>query len=225
MTRTYAIGDLHGSFDLLCQALSLAERDAGSTPATFVICGDFIDRGPGSRSIIELLMQGPTLPHWRWVVLKGNHEDMMLQCVRRQRYGWWRDNGGNATLVSYGYRPGDFIEPLKIPSEHLAWLEALPLYHLDDHRAFVHAGFDPSKTLEAQDPQQMMQMRDPRGTDYSFMGRHVVHGHEQYADGPVLTPNKSHIDTFAWLHGRLAVVVFDDERAGGPIDILWAERK
>lgn len=220
--RTYAVGDLHGRFDLLCMALRLAERDCGGGNGTFVVCGDFIDRGPQSRAIIDLLSAGPSLPNWRWVVIKGNHEDMMLQCLARRSLQWWLGNGGHTTLQSYGYQHGDMLHPLKIPPEHLSWLDALPVYYIDQHRAFVHAGFNPALPIEEQNVQAMMWQRDPRGTDYSYEGRHVVHGHEQYADGPILTPNKSNLDTFAWLHGRLAVAAFDDALPGGPTKILWA---
>lgn len=222
---TYAIGDLHGRFDILCEALSIAEADAGLDDAEFIVCGDFIDRGPQSRSVIDLLMRGPDLPNWRWIVLKGNHEDMMLQCLAKRQLQWWVGNGGNATLISYGYQHGDALLPLKIPQDHLFWLADLPVYHLDGHRAFVHAGFNPSLSIEEQDEQQMMWVRDPRGTDYAFDGRHVVHGHEQYSDGPILTANKSNIDTFSWLHGRAAIAKFESDKAGGPVNVLWATCK
>ena len=222
--KTYAIGDLHGRFDLLCEAISLAENHAGVEGGVFVVCGDFIDRGPQSRAIIDLLLQGPTSSNWEWVVLKGNHEDMMLQCLELSSIQWWVGNGGGQTLQSYGYSHGDQLHPLKIPQEHLDWLRDLPIYHIDQHRAFVHAGFNPALPLEEQNEQEMMWQRDPRNNDYSFMGKHVVHGHEQYADGPILTKNKSNIDTFAWLHGRLAVAVFD-EKAGGPTEVLWAVKE
>jgi len=219
--RTYAIGDLHGRFDLLSMALSAAEADAGDRAAVFVVCGDFIDRGPQSRSIIELLMQGATLPNWRWIVLKGNHEDMMVQCLRQpQRLRWWLGNGGGATMASYGYAHGDELHPLRVPVEHLAWLDALPVYHIDEHRAFVHAGFDPGKPLAEQSTEHMLWMRAPRGDDYAYAGRHVVHGHEQFADGPVLTANKSNLDTLAWWTGRLVVAAFNDDEPGGPVDLI-----
>jgi serine/threonine protein phosphatase 1 len=229
IVKTYAIGDLHGSFGLLCEALSISEKNAGEDGGTFVVCGDFIDRGPNSRGIIELLMEGPSLANWRWVVLKGNHEDMAVQCIDRKQLNWWVGNGGGATLRSYHYDQRLIIaysegkyEVEFMPKNHIEWLRELPLHYIDKHRAFVHAGFDPNKALKNQDDHYMMWVCDPLGTDYSFEGRHVVHGHQPYENGPILTANKSNIDTFAWLHGRLAIAVFDDEKSGGPVDILWA---
>lgn len=220
--KTYAIGDLHGRLDLLEQALMTAAKHCGDEGFTFVVCGDFIDRGPDSAGIIR------TLRHLQEtmniIVLMGNHENMMLSCLSGEnRLGWWVGNGGGTTLQSYGYAEGDTLIPLKIPEGDLRWLAELPIYHLDEHRAFVHAGFDSSQPIELQNPQHMMWMRAPREQDYSFEGRHVVHGHEQYADGPVLNPNKSNLDTFAWASGRLAIAVFDDAIPGGPTEVLWAE--
>lgn len=213
---TFAIGDLHGRFDLLEMAIRKAEEICGDKQGTFVVCGDFIDRGPDSRKIIERLMKGPDKPNWSFITLMGNHEDMMLQCIQRMQFNWWIGNGGGATLMSYGYKNGDDWEENKIPEDHIRWLSKLPVYYIDEHRAFVHAGFNPDASLEDQNIQEMMWVRDSKDTDYSFLGRHVVHGHEQYEDGPILNPNKTNIDTFAWLHGNLALAVFDNMKAGGP---------
>lgn len=226
---TFAIGDLHGRYDLLEKAIIKAEAIAGTKPATFVVCGDFIDRGPDSRKIIERLMKGPDYSNWKWVVIKGNHEDMMLQCIRRLQFNWWVGNGGGATLVSYGYKNGDNWEPGRIPDEHLEWLDKLPIYYFDEHRAFVHAGFNPEKKIEDQDNEYMMWRYDGeekwQQPNYLMEGRHVVHGHVQHADGPILLSNTSNIDTFAWASGKLALAVFDDNKAGGPTEIVMIEGK
>ena len=224
---TYAIGDAHGRFDLVKKAVKLAEQHCGDESGRFVCCGDFVDRGPQSRQIIEMFMDGPTLPNWEWVVLAGNHEDMMsIGCRSFAHMNHWIGNGGGQTLLSYGLdveRHTYDDVPGLIPQEHVDWLSNLPIYFFDDHRAFVHAGFDPAKTIEEQSRQHMTWTRDSKMANYSYAGRHVVHGHEQYEDGPILNKDKTNIDTFAWLYGRLAVAVFDNEKAGGPIEILWAE--
>lgn len=220
---TFAIGDLHGRFDLLEKAIIKAESIAGSRKGTFVVCGDFIDRGPDSKKIIERLIKGPDYSNWDWVVLQGNHESMMLECIKRLNFPWWINNGGNTTLTSYGYKNGDGWEPKRIPQEHLDWLEELPTYYIDQYRAFVHAGFNPSVELEEQKKDMMQWIRDSRSDNYSFLGRHVVHGHEQYEDGPILNTDKTNLDTFAWLYGKLGMAVFNNEVAGGPIEIVMIE--
>lgn len=220
---TFAIGDLHGRYDLLEKAIIKAEATAGSRKGTFVVCGDFIDRGPDSKKIIERLMKGPDYANWEWVILQGNHESMMLECIKRLNFPWWLGNGGGATLVSYGFKNGDGWDENKIPQEHLDWLDNLPTYYIDQYRAFVHAGFNPSIGLEEQKKDMMQWQRAYKGDDYSFLGRHVVHGHEQYEDGPILTTNKTNVDTFAWLYGKLGMAVFDNEVEGGPTEIVMIE--
>jgi serine/threonine protein phosphatase 1 len=221
---TYAIADLHGRFDLLCAALSTAEADAGGAGGTFIVLGDFVDRGPQSRNIIDLLMAGPSLPNWQWIVLQGNHEEMMLRCLSNPGLlRWWLGNGGNATLQSYGYVQGDTLEPLKIPPEHLDWLGSLPVTHEDAHRIFVHAGVPHDEPVASADPgimQWMLYHGDVEHNDASFYpdlphvsGKHLVHGHHQSAAHPLLRPHRTNLDSFAWLTGRLAIGVFDDARA------------
>jgi serine/threonine protein phosphatase 1 len=85
MRKTYAVGDLHGRFDLLCRTLDLIEADAGDEGGTFICLGDFVDRGPQSSLIVELLMRGPQRPNWRWIVLQGNHEMMMLGALHEPK--------------------------------------------------------------------------------------------------------------------------------------------
>lgn len=220
---TYAVADLHGRHDLLMTAFDLATTHSQGEPSTFVVTGDFVDRGPQSRQIIVELMKGE-YHNLRLVVLKGNHEDMMAVCVRgHAAMSWWIGNGGGATLHSYGYASGDTLYPLRGKlDDHLIWIDSLPIWHEDKHRFFVHAGVDPGKSLAEQSEQNMLWMRSDRHSDYRFNGKHVVHGHEQFADGPILLEGRSDLDTLAWYTGRLAVGVFDDAKPGGPAEILWA---
>jgi serine/threonine protein phosphatase 1 len=74
LTKTYVIADLHGRYDLLNLALTRIEASA---PGTVVFLGDYIDRGPASRQIIERLIAGPSVG-WNWVTLKGNHEELLV---------------------------------------------------------------------------------------------------------------------------------------------------
>jgi serine/threonine protein phosphatase 1 len=128
MSRTYAIADLHGRFDLLELALTkIANRAEPS--ATLVTLGDYVDRGPDSRKVIERLMGNLGHEGWRLICLKGNHEDIMWQTCRRivPDCSWWLTNGGGATLISYGQNEGDQADITVVPEEHLKWIERLPL--------------------------------------------------------------------------------------------------
>jgi serine/threonine protein phosphatase 1 len=229
---TFAIADLHGRFDLLCRAIDLVERDSPEG-GTLICLGDFVDRGPQARSIIDLLMAGPQRPRWRWIVLQGNHESMMLECLGNPGiFNWWIGNGGGATLSSYGYSSGDKLHPIRIPGEHLRWLAELPITHEDAHRIYVHAGvpFDQPVTKTRRETLQWMLY--PGDVDHEqaethpdvghLSGKHIVHGHHQSASHPLLKAHRTNLDSFAWYTGRLAIGVFDDARPGGPVRILDA---
>ena len=118
MSKTYAIADLHGRFDLLEMALARVTERA-EFPATLITLGDYVDRGPDSRQIIERLMAGLERDGWRLICLKGNHEDIMWQtCRRLPDVDWWLRNGGGATLISYGQQKGDQADVAVVPAAH-----------------------------------------------------------------------------------------------------------
>lgn len=216
--KTFAIADLHGRFDLLERALSAIESAAVS--GTVVFLGDYVDRGMESRKVVERLMAGPP-PGWDWITLKGNHEDMMVECLRgRAPLDWWLSNGGAQTLISYGQRIGDLADPAVVPTEHVEWLDSLPLLFVNENRVFVHAGVDPTVSLANQSVKTVLWMLYPDGFAEGHGGRHVVHGHHPFADGPLLLPGRTDLDTLAWYTGRLVVGVFDDEVPGGPTNLI-----
>jgi serine/threonine protein phosphatase 1 len=224
MSKTYAIADLHGRIDLLEMAVAKI-ADHAELPATLVTLGDYVDRGPDSRQAIERLMKGLDDKGWRLICLKGNHEDIMWQTCRGivPDCDWWLTNGGGATLISYGQEEGDEADVTVVPDEHLRWIERLPLMHVDKHRIFVHAGLDPNCSLDEQDPQEVIWKIYNDHDNGGHRQRHVVHGHHQHANGPILMKNRTNLDTFAWNTGRLVIGVFDDDTPGGPLEILEAQ--
>lgn len=222
MSLTYAIADLHGRMDLLLKSYEQIAVRAKGVPGAIIHLGDYIDRGPDSRQIIEFLISPATLPPgWKRIVLKGNHEDMMVETLRKPLHpSWWIGNGGAATLISYGHLPDGDYDPGVVPAAHLDWLDRLPLMHVDKHRVFVHAGVDPAISLDAQKEQVLLWWLYPDHADIGHGDRHVVHGHHQFADGPKFFRHRTNLDTFAWYTGRLVVGVFDDDVAGGPVDFI-----
>jgi len=137
---------------------------------------------------------------WRLICLKGNHEDIMWQTCRGvvPDCGWWLTNGGGATLISYGQEEGDEADVTVVTAEHLRWIERLPLMHVDKHRIFVHAGVNPKTSLDKQDPQDVIwKIYDDRD-DGGHGQRHIVHGHDAHAHGPILKRNRTNLDTMAW---------------------------
>jgi serine/threonine protein phosphatase 1 len=208
MTKTYIIADLHGRHDLLIKAIERIEQSSHSG-GTIVFTGDYVDRGPASRQVIETLMAGPQTSGWKWVCLKGNHEDMMVGTVDKEyEAGWWVGNGGGNTILSYGG------EPL---AEHIEWARNLPLVYADGKRVFVHAGVDETIPLDEQTEKVLVWSRVPKHRDYSHPEGYVVHGHTPFDDGPVILAGRANFDTGAFFTGRLVVGVFDDNQSGGPV--------
>ena len=211
MALTFAIPDLHGRYDLLEGALAAIQ--ARATSGTIVFLGDYVDRGPGAADILERLMAGPP-EGWRWVCLKGNHEAMMALALRDpERLDWWLENGGDTTINSYEGRH-------EAVARHLEWIEALLSIHVDAHRVYVHAGVEDAVPLDRQSDNTLLWKRYPGEAVEGHGARHVVHGHDPHPDGPVRLAGRSALDCLAWRTGRLAVGVFDDEKAGGPVEVL-----
>ncbi len=222
MTKTFIIADLHGRHDLLVAAIERIEQSSHSG-GTIVFTGDYVDRGPASRQVIETLMAGPTDPdRWKWICLRGNHEEIMMAACYAPGLAssWWIPNGGGATLMSYGHEEGEAIDVSVVELAHLQWMAGLPITHNDGKRVFVHAGVQEGVPLDEQDEQKNTWMLYPEGAEDGYGHLHVVHGHHQYEDGPLLLRGRSNFDTLAWYTGRLVVGVFDDDTAGGPVSTI-----
>jgi serine/threonine protein phosphatase 1 len=211
----YAIGDIHGRHDLLQKALREIARDSGDANATMgttvVFLGDYIDRGPQSREVVARLMRGPERAGDRWICLKGNHEAMAWDAHQPggNRY-LWLDNGGDATLASFGGT---------MPDEVLAWFRDLPLRYETERHFFVHAGIMPGMPLQAQDDATMLWIRSRFLDDSRDHGKHIVHGHTpSYA--AELRPNRTNLDSMAFHTGRLSVGRFDPQMKGGPTRLI-----
>jgi len=214
MSFTYVIGDIHGRDDLLSCALTKIAAHAGGETGAIVTIGDYVDKGPQSREVIERLLPG-IAGGWKLVALEGNHDAMMVEALRDpSKLGGWMEKGGDAALASCGGNPA------AVPQAHIVWLDRLRLIHVDVHRLYVHAGVDPGIPLEQQSETTLLWKRYPKGYAEGFGERHIVHGHDNDPQGPLLYPGRTNLDTAAWRTGRLTVGVFDDGRPGGPADLI-----
>lgn len=209
---TFAIADLHGRHDLLTAALDKI-RQRAPDGGTVVFMGDYIDRGPDSRAVLETLMAGAP-DGWRWICLKGNHEAMMVETVETDiDPSWWLDNGGDATLASFRAP-----YPAAIPPDVIDWCRALPAVHADGRRIFVHAGIDPTLPVAQQSEAILLWRRLPKSLDVHHPEGHVVHGHTPFEDGPICLSGRTNLDTGAVFTGRLVIARFDDDLPGGPVE-------
>jgi serine/threonine protein phosphatase 1 len=214
MSFTYVVPDIHGRFDLLCHGLADILTHAAGRTGTIVALGDYVDKGPNSREVIDRLRAGPP-DGWSLFPLKGNHDVMMVEALRNPwKMEWWRERGGDTAIESYD---GD---PLNVPPADVEWLDQLPVMHIDPFRIYVHAGLDPDLPLDRQTEKTMLWSRYPKEFHRGFGDRHVVHGHDSFVDGPKLYEGRTNLDTRAWRTGRLVIGVFDDDRPGGPVDFI-----
>jgi serine/threonine protein phosphatase 1 len=215
MSLTYVVPDIHGRLDLMNGALDGIAEHANRQAGTIIALGDYVDKGRESKAVIHRLRCGDVLQGWRLIFLKGNHDAMMVDALRdRSRLKFWLERGGDTALESYGGDPAD------VPSADVNWLAQLPLMQADRHRLYVHAGVDPDRPLDQQSERTLLWKRYPEDFQGGFGGRHVVHGHDSFVDGPKLYAGRTNLDTRAWKTGRLAIGVFDDEKPGGPIDLI-----
>jgi serine/threonine protein phosphatase 1 len=216
----YAVGDIHGRLDLLETMLELIEADAAAQVTErrmIVFLGDYIDRGPDSRGVVEKLIGG--LPEgFETHFLKGNHEAILLDFLQEAwRLDHWLLNGGDATMRSYGIDT-DRLASLDAPAEvwRQAFAEALPGAHLRFFKnlklsvsfgdyLFVHAGVRPGVALAVQSEADLVWIRGPFLNHAEPFGKIVVHGHTPET-APVIRPNRIGVDTGAVFTGRLTAL-------------------
>lgn len=218
--RTYAIGDIHGCADLLTQLLEMICADArirGPAHNRIVYLGDYIDRGPDSRKVIELARTSSP-EEFATVYLRGNHEALMLDfLVAPHENSAWIHNGGDATLQSFGVAaPSEFAHEEKLAEAARALSEALlpqeleflralqPSFRLGDY-FFAHAGIDPQLPLDEQSTQDLIWIRRPFLESKADFGAVVVHGHSVRRDVEI-RPNRIGIDTGAYATGKLTAL-------------------
>ncbi len=185
----YAVGDIHGYIDSLHSALRLIEKDGGPE-APIVFLGDYTDRGPDSRAVVDFLMNGVQAGR-NWMVLRGNHDRMFCRYVTDgtehddrilSGKGWLHPNlGGPTTLQSYGVSPkGDnLLERAQsaVPQEHIDFLRSRPLWLETEDKIFVHAGIRPDVPMKDQTEDDLIWIRDGFLDHEEHHGKMVVHGH------------------------------------------------
>ncbi len=208
--RLYAIGDLHGcpeELEVLLQHLRTAEGLGAED--TVVFLGDFIDRGPDSKNVVELCIQFKNeFPSARY--LKGNHEDMLLDFLG---YGGrmgqaFLYNGGIETIQSYGISvfspPEEMVQAL--PESHYKFYQELESILVNDDFVFVHAGLNPLRDLRAQNDGDIFWIRDEFINNVHPFKKLIVFGHTPHRDVLIHKPFKLGIDTGLVFGNKLTCV-------------------
>ena len=218
----YVIGDIHGRLDLLDRAIDAIRRDDAhkKNVGTAITLGDYIDRGPSSRGVVDRLADNPfEMP---FVALKGNHEVLFEDFLANPEVGeHWRALGGLETLHSYGVPArllmvGNYEEAAAslrtaLPSKHLDFLQSLRMSYEHGKYFFCHAGVRPGVPLERQNEEDLIWIRDEFLNSKMDFGKIVVHGHTPVHEPEVL-PNRINLDTGAFATGKLTCLVLEGPR-------------
>jgi len=218
----YAIGDIHGRMDVLSPLVHDIAVDAAATNPVesplLILLGDYVDRGPESRQVVDLILRLQADSFFEVAPLKGNHEEALLQFLDEPEFApTWIEHGGGATLTSYGVQPvaaraapeawvavRDAFDKA-LPAAHRRFYQQLKLFRVVGDYAFVHAGVRPGVALKAQTTQDLLWIR------YEFLnnrGRHdkvIVHGHTP-AEEPQMLKHRLGLDTGAYATGVLTAV-------------------
>jgi serine/threonine protein phosphatase 1 len=209
--RIYAIGDIHGRYDLFRALLDKIEAHAGALApgkSTHVILvGDLIDRGPDSARVVKLVYNVQQQTR-NMTVLLGNHEEMMIRALTGEPgiLNAWIKLGGGATLRSFGLEPptGDydlreFTQKVAntIPKEWVGWMQSLPLSARSGDYFFCHAGVRPGVPVRKQSRNDLLWIREEFLSSTDDHGAVVVHGHSVSSEVE-LRHNRIGIDTGAY---------------------------
>jgi serine/threonine protein phosphatase 1 len=215
----YAVGDIHGRADLLDRLMHrlVSDAQAGSERAELIFLGDYVDRGPQSRRVLDRLIEIQADPMFDTTMLRGNHDQYLLEFMRApQTWTVWRRLGAAATLQSYGVTPPtadadddeleEAAESLRrsVSAEHLTFLKATKFMKISNGHVFVHAGVRPGVPLESQDPKDLMSIRsDFLNAPDPAPGHLVVYGHSPIDGVPAVKQGKLGVDTGAYATGVL----------------------
>jgi serine/threonine protein phosphatase 1 len=217
--RIYAIGDLHGRADLIKGLFAHIDADLAAHSVyrpIHVLLGDYIDRGPASREVLDQLVERSCVH--KMVCLKGNHEVYLTEFLENPSVlSDWGRNGGLETLRSYGLSPTINPDPAEqeelaaafrdaLPSSHRHFLSGLKSTFVCGDFFFAHAGIRPGIPLARQREEDLLWIRDDFLLYEQGFTKIVVHGHTPVLK-PDVRPNRINIDTGAYATGRLTCLV------------------
>lgn len=225
--RVFAFGDIHGCFDELERVLQfLFDKQSAGVEDQFVFIGDYIDRGPASRQVIERLLRlKEDVP--KTVFLKGNHEDMLLDFLGLGGSSGevYLANGGAEFFKSYGIVPVGPLSEIRaqLPEDHLEFLTGLEHGVSLGEFLFVHAGIDPQLELSRQKAHTLMWVRAQFIQKEHNIPKTVVFGHTPFEDVMLHMPYKIGIDTGLVYGNRFTIVelvegdVYQIDRGGDEV--------
>jgi serine/threonine protein phosphatase 1 len=220
----YAVSDIHGCADQLANvfaAIDLHLSRVQPRRPIHVFLGDYIDRGPASSQVIDMLIERGR--HYETIFLKGNHEAMLFDLLHDPEvFAVFKQYGGLQTLLSYGLAPSvnpdreeqqALIKALaqKIPHPHRRFFNSLRSKFSCGDFFFVHAGVRAGIPLSQQTEEDLLWIRDEFLSSNKRFGKFIVHGHTPVPN-PDIRPNRINIDTGAYATGVLTLLTIQGDR-------------
>lgn len=211
-SQTVAIGDIHGCAKSIESLLKKIHRKAGTT-RPYIFLGDYTDRGPDSKSVIDLLLEFSETHEC--IFLRGNHDQMLLDAYENEDWKPWLSNGGFVTLDSYESTTLNF----KLPEEHYKFFHNTRLYWQNEEYFFVHAGLRPELTIK-------QNLKTDETHIYLWERAHIQSAHNEWEKTVVFghTPVKEPIDRDNML-GIDTGCVYPDKGYGILTAVLLPEKK
>lgn len=215
-----AVGDIHGC---LRSMEAILQKLKPYYDRTFVFVGDYIDRGPASKEVVDYLIDFRDKVDC--VFLRGNHEQMLLDAFNGDKFNLWMMNGGRSTLKSYD-SDGNSI---KLSQEHREFYEETKMYYETEDYFFVHAGISPGKTIaeslvDEDEVHEFLWERSHLNAFETPWEKTVVFGHTPRPK-PILKDNMIGIDTGCVYdraeYGKLTAVKLPEEEFIQQVCLDW----
>ena len=198
------IGDIHGHSDLLTKALkNIYEDNRGST---VIFLGDYIDRGPDSQGVMDLVMNVPD--GYEFIPLMGNHEDMFIESNYKAYFC------GKFLTQTSGY----------LPEKYKDFLKNLHPVHIVENNIFAHAYYDVKLPYDEHTNAILMWPRFMMGEDFPSSEYHLTHGHTPFRNGPEQMPNRTNLDCAAKDGNQLCVGIYKYGYKG-PVEFIMVHNR
>ncbi len=220
-SRIYVIGDIHGCPEELSAMLScLKDIEHLSESDLVVFVGDYIDRGPDSKKVVDILLEfkkdNPSA-----IFLRGNHEDMLIDFLgigEGAQGEYYIDNGGDQLCLSYGIElSGEVTEirealSLAMPDSHKQFFGSLVSYVITPEYVFVHAGLNPLRDLKHQFEHELFWIRDEFVLNLHYFKKLVIFGHTPFEEVLFHLPYKIGVDTGLVFGNKLSCIELKNKR-------------